>query len=123
MTSVEDRQDWITYVIESFYDPCAKLVKYKNLSFQEFAKVYVKVRSEEEGWKKADMTAPNQQKEWDNACYDKLRAVQSQITLMNPNLMMDDITGVPLTSIRSSWSRKAISTTRSRTIYPISSRY
>ena len=94
--TVEDRQDWITFVIESFYDPCAKLVKYKNLSFQEFAKIYVKVRSEEDGWKKADMSVPNQQKEWDNACYDKLCAVQTQIKIMNPDLMMDDITGSTL---------------------------
>ena len=96
MTSTEDRQDWITFVIESFYDPCAKLVKYKNLSFQEFAKVYVKIRSEEDGWKKANSSAPNQKKEWDNACYDKLCAVQTQINLMNPDLMMDDITGSTL---------------------------
>ena len=95
-TTVEDRQEWITFVIESYYDPCVKLVKHKNLSFLEFAKIYVQVRSEEEYWKKAESTSRNQRKEWDNACYDKLRAVQTQISVMNPDLKMDDITASTL---------------------------
>ena len=51
MVSKEERQDWINYVIASFYDPCVKLVKEKNLSFDEFAKIYVEKRSKEEHWK------------------------------------------------------------------------
>lgn len=85
-----------SFVVESFYNPCAKLVKYKNLSFKEFAKIYEKIRSVEDGWKEADPSRTNQRKEWDNACYDKLCAVQAQIDIMNPNLMMDDITGETL---------------------------
>ena len=40
MKTVEDRQDWMEFVIASYYDPCVKLVREKNLTFKEFAKVY-----------------------------------------------------------------------------------
>ena len=39
MVSKEERQDWINYVIASFYDPCVRLVKEKSLTFEDFAKI------------------------------------------------------------------------------------
>jgi len=95
-TTKEDKQDWIDYVIASFYDPCIKLVKEKNLTFDAFAKVYVEVRSKEENWKLSIMGHANQKKIWDNPCFDKLCAVQTQINRMNPKLLMDNITGATL---------------------------
>lgn len=92
MKTIEDRQNWIEYVISSFYDPCVRLVKEKNLTFKEFAKVYVKIRSEEECWKVSHKSTLKK-KVWDNPVYDKLCAVQTQINKMNPDLKMDDITG------------------------------
>jgi len=92
MVSKEERQNWITFIIASFFDPSVKLLKDKHLSFQEFSDIYVQVRSEEEGWKRADSTIINQKAEWDNVCYHKLRAVKAQINAMNPSLKMDDIT-------------------------------
>lgn len=44
MNTKDERQDWIDFVVASFYDPCVKLVKEKKLTFKEFAKVYVEVR-------------------------------------------------------------------------------
>jgi len=91
-----EKQDWMDYVISSFYDPCVKLVKEKNLTFNEFAKVYVEVRSKEEHWKPSKMGHFNQKKFWDNPAFDKLSAVQTQLNIMNPNLLMDNITGSTL---------------------------
>ena len=34
MKTKEDRQEWIDYVIASFYDPCVQLVKEKNLTLE-----------------------------------------------------------------------------------------
>ena len=96
MTSKEDRQDWMDYVIASFYDPCVKLVKEKHLTFAEFAKIYVEVRSKEEHWKPSIMGHFNKKKIWDNPSFDKLSAVQTQVNEMNPKLLMDDITAATL---------------------------
>lgn len=96
MNTKDERQEWMDYVIASFYDPCVQLVKEKNLTFDEFAKVYVEVRSKEEHWKLSDMKQMNQRKVWDNPIFDKLSAVQTQVKKMNPNLLMDNITGSTL---------------------------
>lgn len=96
MKSREDRQEWMDYVIASFYDPCVQLVKEKNLTFEDFAKVYVEVRSKEEHWKPCIKGHFNQRKVWLHPCYDKLSAVQTQMKKMNPNLLMDNITGATL---------------------------
>lgn len=92
----EGRQKWMDYVIESYYDPCVQLSKETHLTFDDFAKVYVEVRSKEEHWKPSIMGHVNQKKLWDNPAFDKLSAVQTQVNKMNPNLLMDDITGVTL---------------------------
>lgn len=96
MTTREERQNWMDFVIESYYDPCVQLTNVTRLSFQEFAKVYVEVRSKEEHWKPSIMGHANQKKFWENPAFDKLSAVQTQVNLMNPNLLMDDITGATL---------------------------
>ena len=92
----EERQEWMDYVIASFYDPCVQLVKEKNLTFEDFARVYVEVRSKEEHWKLSDMKQMNQRKVWNHPSFDKLSAVQTQVKKMNPNLLMDNITGETL---------------------------
>lgn len=89
----EERQEWIDYVIASFYDPCVQLVKEKNLTFDGFAKVYVDIRGKEEHWKPCIKRHFNQKRDWLHPCYDKLIQVQTQVRKMNPNLLMDDITG------------------------------
>lgn len=96
MVSKEDRQDWINYVIASFYDPSVKLVREKNLTFDEFAKIYVETRSKEEGWKLSKKGHFNKKKIWDNPSFDKLSAVQTQVHKMNPKLIMDEITAATL---------------------------
>ena len=96
MTDKKDRQDWIDLVIESFYDPCVKLTRIKNLTFDEFSKIYVEVRSKEEHWKPAKKSHRNRKKYWDHPSFDKLSAVQSKLQEMNPMLMMDKITGATL---------------------------
>ena len=96
MKTKEERQEWMDYVIASFYDPCVQLVKEKNLTFDEFAKVYVEVRSKEEHWKLSDMKQMNQRKVWDNPIFDKLSAVQTQVKKLNTHLLMDNITGSTL---------------------------
>ena len=96
MTSREERQNWMDYVIASYYDPCVQLSNATHLTFQEFAKVYVEVRSKEEHWKPSIMGHVNQKKFWENPAFDKLSAVQTQVCQMNPNLLMDDITGATL---------------------------
>ena len=96
MVSKEYRQDWINFVIASFYDPCVKLVRNNNLTFDEFAKIYVEVRSKEEHWKPSTMGHFNKKKVWDNPSFDKLSAVQTQVHRMNPKLMMDEITAATL---------------------------
>jgi hypothetical protein len=96
MVSKEVRQDWINYVIASFYDPCVKLVRVKSLSFEEFAQIYVEIRSKEEHWKPSNMGHFNKKKIWDNPEFDKLSAVQTQLNEMNPKLLMDDITAATL---------------------------
>ena len=96
MTDKKDRQEWIDFVIESFFNPCVKLTRIKNLTFDEFAKIYVEVRSKEEHWKPAKNSHINRKKLWKHASFDKLSAVQSQVHKMNPNLLMDKITGATL---------------------------
>lgn len=96
ITTKEGRQNWMDYVIESYYDPCVQLTNITHLTFNEFAKVYVEVRSKEEHWKPSVMGRANQKKYWDNPSFDKLSAVQTQINKMNPNLLMDEITGSTL---------------------------
>ena len=96
MTDRKDRQEWIDLVIESFYDPCIKLTRIKNLTFDEFAKIYVEVRSKEEHWKPAPNSHINRKKLWQHPSFDKLSAVQSQVHKMNPKLLMDKITGATL---------------------------
>ncbi len=96
MKTREERQDWIDYVIACFYDPCVKLVREKNLTFDAFAKVYVQQRSKEEHWKPAIRSHVNAKKAWDNPCFDKLSAVQTQLHKMSPKLLMDNITGKTL---------------------------
>ena len=96
MTDRKDRQEWIDLVIESFYDPCIKLTRIKNLTFDEFAKIYVEVRSKEEHWKPAPNSHINRKKLWQHPSFDKLSAVQSQVHKMNPKLLMDNITGATL---------------------------
>lgn len=96
MVSKEDRQDWINFVIASFYDPCVKLVRHNNLTFDEFAKIYVETRSKEENWKLSIGGHFNKKKIWDNPSFDKLSAVQTQVHKMNPKLMMDEITAATL---------------------------
>lgn len=96
MTDKVERQDWMEYTIASFYDPAVKLVKEKNLSFKEFAKIYCKVRSQEEEWPLAINSSVNQKKKWDHPSYDKLSAVQTQVNRMNPRLAMDEITPATL---------------------------
>ena len=96
MTDKKDRQEWIDFVIESFYDPSVKLTRIKNLTFDEFAKIYVEVRSKEEHWKPAKNSHRNRKKLWEHPSFDKLSAVQSQVLKMNPNLQMERITGATL---------------------------
>lgn len=96
ITTKEGRQNWMDYVIGSFYDPCVQLTNETHLTFDEFAKVYVEVRSKEEHWRLADLKQMNQRKVWDNPCFDKLSAVQTQMHKMNPDLLMDDITAATL---------------------------
>lgn len=96
MVSKEARQEWINYVIASFYDPCVKLVRVKSLTFEEFAQIYVEIRSKEEHWKPSNMGHFNKKKIWDNPEFDKLSAVQTQLNEMNPKLLMDDITAATL---------------------------
>ncbi len=96
MKTKEERQNWMDYVISSFYDPCVRLVKERHLSFNEFAKVYVEIRSKEENWKPCIKGHHNQRKVWDNPSFDKLSAVQTQVRKMNPELLMDKITGETL---------------------------
>ena len=96
MTDKKDRQEWLDFVIESFFDPCVKLTRIKNLTFDEFAKIYVEVRSKEENWKPAKNSHINRKKIWEHPSFDKLSAVQSGVNRMNPNLLMDKITGATL---------------------------
>ena len=96
MTDKKDRQEWIDFVIESFYDPSVKLTRIKGLTFEQFAKIYVEVRSKEEHWKPAKNSHINRKKLWQHPSFDKLSAVQSQLQIMNPKLMMDKITGATL---------------------------
>ena len=96
MTDKKDRQEWIDYVIESFFNPCVKLTRIKGLTFDEFAKIYVDVRSKEENWKPAKNSHRNRKKFWNHPSFDKLSAVKSKIHEMNPKLMMDKITGATL---------------------------
>ena len=96
MTDKKERQEWIDFVIESFFNPCVKLTRIKNLTFDEFAKIYVEVRSKEENWKPAKNSHINRKKLWEHPSFDKLSAVQSQLHKMNPNLLMDNITGETL---------------------------
>ena len=96
MTDKKDRQEWIDFVIESFYDPSVKLTRIKNLTFEQFAKIYVEVRSKEEHWKPAKNSHRNRKKLWEHPSFDKLSAVQSQLHKMNPKLLMDSITGETL---------------------------
>lgn len=93
MTQKEDRQEWLDFAIESFYDPCVRLVKAKKLTFDEFAKVYVEIRSKEENWEQAKNAHINQKKLWENPAFDKLSAVQTQLHNMKPKLLMEEITG------------------------------
>ena len=39
ITTREERQNWMDYVIASYYDPCVQLSNATHLTFQEFAKV------------------------------------------------------------------------------------
>lgn len=96
MKTKEDKQEWMDYVIASFYDPCVQLVKEKNLTFQDFAKVYEDVRGKEEHWKPCIKRHFNQKRDWLHPSYDKLIQVQTQVKKMNPNLLMDEITGSTL---------------------------
>jgi len=101
MTTKEEKQAWMDYVIASFYDPCVKLVKERNLTFDEFAKVYVENRSKEEGWKMSKMGHANKKKIWEHPSFDKLSAVQTQVHKMTPKLYMDTITGKTLDEYQS----------------------
>ena len=96
ITTKDGRQKWMDFVIESYYDPCVQLSKETHLTFDDFTKVYVEVRSKEEHWKPSKLGHVNQKKLWDNPAFDKLSAVQTQVNKMNPNLLMDDISGVTL---------------------------
>lgn len=96
MKTKDERQEWMDYVIASFYDPCVQLVKEKNLTFQDFAKVYEDVRGKEEHWKPCIKRHFNQKRDWLHPSYDKLIQVQTQVKKMNPNLLMDEITGSTL---------------------------
>ena len=96
MTDKKDRQEWIDFVIESFFNPCVKLTRIKNLTFDEFAKIYVEIRSKEEHWKPAKNSHKNRKKLWEHPSFDKLSAVQSQVHKMNPKLLMKKITGATL---------------------------
>ena len=101
MTDKEEKQDWIEYAVASYFDPAVKLVKEKNLTFKEFAKIYCKVRSKEEDWPLAKKSSVNQKKKWDHPSYDKLSAVQTQINKMDAKLRMSDITGATLDAYQS----------------------
>ena len=101
MTEKEEKQDWIEYAVASYFDPAVKLVKEKNLTFKEFAKIYCKVRSKEEDWPLAKKSSVNQKKKWDHPSYDKLSAVQTQINKMDAKLRMSDITGATLDAYQS----------------------
>ena len=92
----DERKDWLNFVISSFYDPCVKLVREKNLTFDAFAKIYVETRSKEEDWKPSKMGHFNKKKIWDNPIFDKLSAVQTQVHRMNPELKMEEITASTL---------------------------
>jgi len=92
----DERKDWLNFVITSFYDPCVKLVREKNLTFDAFAKIYVETRSKEEDWKPSKMGHFNKKKIWDNPIFDKLSAVQTQVHRMNPKLKMEEITATTL---------------------------
>lgn len=92
MTTKDEKQDWINYVIDLFYDPCIKLVREKNLTFDAFAEIYVEIRSQEEDWKLSKRGHFNKKKIWDHPSFDKLSAVQTQVHKMCPNLKMDEIT-------------------------------
>lgn len=92
MEDRKDRQNWLGFVIDSFYDPCVKLVREKNLTFNEFSEIYVEKRSVEEHWKPAPKNKVNQKKLWKNPVYDKLCTVRNWLNRMNPDLKMDEIT-------------------------------
>ena len=106
MTDKKDRQEWIDFVIENFYDPSVKLTRIKGLTFEQFAKIYVEVRSKEEGWKPAKNSHRNRKKYWEHSSFDKLSAVQSQVLEMNPDLQMDKITGATLDEYQNFLIRK-----------------
>ena len=73
-----------------------KLTRIKNLTFDQFAKIYVEVRSKEENWKPAKNSHINRKKLWEHPSFDKLSAVQSGIQKMDPKLLMDRITSATL---------------------------
>ena len=108
MTDRKDRQEWIDFVIESFYDPSVKLTRIKGLTFEQFAKIYVEVRSKEEHWKPAKNSHKNRKKYWEHSSFDKLSAVQSQVREMNPDLLMDKITGATLDEYQNFLIRKGL---------------
>ncbi len=96
LENMTDKKEWIDFVIESFFNPCVKLTRIKNLTFDEFAKIYVEVRSKEENWKPAKNSHINRKKLWQHPSFDKLSAVQSAVGRMNPNLLMDKINAATL---------------------------
>lgn len=96
LSDKSEKQDWVEYAVASFYDPAVKLQKVKNLTFKEFAKIYCKVRSQEEEWPLAKRSNKNQKKKWEHPSYDKLSAVQTQVNRMNDHLKMADITAETL---------------------------
>lgn len=93
LSGKEERQHWIEYVIDVFYDPCLVLTRKEKLRFDDFLEIYIQTRSEEEQWVCSNMQLPNKKKVWDNPIYDKLCAVRTQMNAFVPNLIMDDITG------------------------------
>ena len=101
MITKEEKQNWLDFVIDSFYNPCIKLIGNQKLTFEEFAKIYVEVRSREENWKPAIKGQINKKKIWDNPSFDKLSAVQTQVLKMNPHLLMTDITNKTLDEYQS----------------------
>ena len=124
MTDKKDRQEWIDFVIESFFNPCVKLTRIKNLTFDEFAKIYVEVRSKEEHWKPAKNSHINRKKLWQHPSFDKLSAVQSQLQIMNSKLMMDKITGATLDEyqnflISEGYNNKTIENHMGRRLSPV----
>ena len=77
----KDKQEWLQFVIDSFYDPSVKLVRDKALTFDEFAKVFVEIRSKEENRMANSILL--------EVVNNALRSVAEQMTMTMVKLLLD----------------------------------